>query len=448
MTMASAPPTNPFSSVGNNDDEYDDDNKDSSRNDKNDFDAFSLYASSSGDGGGGGVSSSGMPSLQSIQRQEQMMIMGQKQQQQQQQQPSFSILSSPDDALSGPMDNNAVTSNNNWPPPTPPALAAAAPDPTNNSHNEPSFLSNLLTCGIIPHLIPYFDVDTSDVYFRMKATFQYCLINDGFRNEVLYSVETTRNPGGEDEDDTGEEEEAGVELTHQQSKPAAKPSVEATTRTTVPTTPNPPSNIVRKIGPDLYGPTWITLTLVFFVAVTSNMSLYVHHYHQRQIELKNIVNEGGVAAEEEWEYDINQLLRATSILYSFSFGLPTVSYLLLRLMGGNNSNPAATNLGLADLICIYGYSLVPYLPVTWICIAPYNWVQWSVLGIATLLSGMLVLRNVVGSIILASNSRRGGADLGGGGMQGKSGGMIMCLVGCHLVFYFVLKLAFYHHHTA
>ena len=324
-------------------------------------------------------------------------------------------------------------------------------DPTNNSHNEPSFLSNLLTCGIIPHLIPYFDVDTSDIYFRMKATFQYCLVNDGFRNEVLYSVVNTRNPGGEDEDDNGEEEEeeeAGVELAHQQSKPAANPSVEAITRTTSPTTPNPPSNIVQKIGPDLYGPTWITLTLVFFVAVTSNMSLYVHHYHQRQIQLKNIVNEGGVAAEEEWEYDINQLLRATSILYSFSFGLPTVLYLLLRLLGGNNISPSITNLGLADLICIYGYSLVPYLPVTWICIAPYNWVQWSVLGIATLLSGMLVLRNVVGSIILASNSRRGGADLGGGGMQGKSGGMIMCLVGCHLVFYFVLKLAVYHHHTA
>ena len=66
------------------------------------------------------------------------------------------------------------------------------------------------------------------------------------------------------------------------------------------------------------------------------------------------------------------------------------------------------------------------------------------LGVATLLSGMLVLRNVVGSILASS---RGGANIGGGGMQGKSGGLIMCLVGCHLVFFVVVKLAFYHHHT-
>jgi hypothetical protein len=370
------------------------------------------------------------------------MIMRQQQQQQQLQQPSVASLPSPDD-LSGPMDNNyAVTAN--WPPPQ--ASAAAAPQSTtiNNSIHELSFLSNILTCGIIPHLIPYFDVDTSDIYFRMKATFQYCLVNDGFRNVVLY---------GEEGVDAGEEEEInGVEMAQHQSDTAnitaSKASAETNTQSTTP--PTTPSTITltttttqKKIGPDLYGPTWITLTLVFFVAVTSNMSLYVHHYHQRQIQLGNIVDEGGEAAEEEWEYDINQLLRATSILYSFSFGLPTVLYLLLRLLSsGNNSNGSL--IGLADLICLYGYSLVPYLPVTWICIAPYNWVQWSMLGVATLLSGMLVLRNVVGSILASS---RGGANIGGGGMQGKSGGLIMCLVGCHLVFFVVVKLAFYHHHT-
>jgi len=451
------PPSNPFSSVGNVDDDDDDDDDDyiidNVDNDdapsKNDFDAFSLYPSSSAEGGG--ASSSVMPSLQSIQRQEQMMILRQ-QQEQQQQQPSFVSLPSPDD-LSGPMNNNAAPgSTSNWPPPPAAATTSAAPAPlstTTTSIHEPSFLSNILTCGIIPHLMPYFDVDTSDVYFRMKATFQYCLVNDGFRNEVLYSIVNTSN--------TTDGEEEGVELAHRSETDAttatkkAAASAETTTTSSSSSTSNnasstiPPTTIIRKIGPDLYGPTWITLTLVFFVAVSSNMSLYIHHYHQRQIQLSNIVDEGGVAAEEEWDYDINQLLRATSILYSFSFGLPTVLYLLLRLMGGNSNN-SANNLGLADLICLYGYSLVPYLPVTWMCILPYNWVQWSILGIATLVSGMLVLRNVVGSIL--ESSRGGGGGLGGGGMQGKSGGLIMCLVGCHLVFFLVLKLSFYHHHTA
>ena len=183
-------------------------------------------------------------------------------------------------------------------------------------------------------------------------------------------------------------------------------------------------------GPDLYGPTWITMTLVFFLAVTSNMSLYFHHTGKQQ----SLVDEGGIAAEEEWDYDINQLLHATWILYSYSFGLPIGLYLIFRLMG-------IISFSVVDLICLYGYSLVAYIPTTWICVAPVSWLQWLSLCISTVISGMLVLRNVTGPIL-----ESGG---GGGGMgQGKSGGLIMAVIGCHFVFFLVMKLAFYHHvHT-
>lgn len=416
------------------------DNEDASSTDNN-FDAFSLYPSSSGDGGDS--SPSVMPSLQSIQRQEQMMIQ-QQQQQQRQQQPSFNHLPSPEE-LSGPIDYNtgtpAFTSSNDWPPPPANTARPVSTTDIHGNNNQQSFLSNIFTCGIIPNLRPYFDVDTCDIYLRMKATFQYCLINDGFRNEVLYAAPKL----GLENSSSGNHSSAG-EGEAEIPVPTAKATSSASSETTTTTTPNSSPTTQGKIGPDLYGPTWITLTLVFFVAVTSNMSLYLHHYHQQRQkqQLGTIVDEGGDAAEEEWEYDINQLLRATSILYSFSFGLPTILYLILRILGGGGGG-GDTNLGLADLICLYGYSLVPYLPVTWICILPYNWVQWSVLGVATLFSGMLVLRNVVGSILV--ESRRGGAVLGGAGVQGKSGGLIMCLVGCHLVFFLVMKLAFYHHQT-
>ena len=57
-----------------------------------------------------------------------------------------------------------------------------------------------------------------------------------------------------------------------------------------------------------------------------------------------------------------------------------------------------------------------------------------------MLSGMLVLRNVAGSILSSS----GGGGMGG--LQGKGGGMIMSIVGFHFVFFLVMKIAFYHHH--
>ena len=150
----------------------------------------------------------------------------------------------------------------------------------------------------------------------------------------------------------------------------------------------------------------------------------------------SIIDEGGEFAEEEWDYDINQLLHATWILYSFSFLLPMGFYFVFRLSG-------IYSLSMADLICLYGYSLVPFVPTSWICVAPVSWLQWVSLCISTVISGMLVLRNVTGPIL------ESGAAGGGGGMgQGKSGGLIMAVIGCHFVFFLVMKLVFYHHvHT-
>ena len=125
-------------------------------------------------------------------------------------------------------------------------------------------------------------------------------------------------------------------------------------------------------------------------------------------------------------------------------GLPTLLYFMLRLIGGGSSSGGNSNLGLVELICLYGYSLVPYLPMTWLCIVPYGWVQWLVLSVATVLSGMLVLRNVAGSILDTSGG--GGVGGGFGGLHGKKGGsLLMCIVGFHLIFLLVMKLAFYHH---
>ncbi|KAL7535195.1 hypothetical protein ACHAXR_010134 [Thalassiosira sp. AJA248-18] len=416
------PPSNPFSGSNGNGDDGDDNPT---------FDAFALGSPVAN------VTSSPMPSLQSIHQQEQM------QQQQQQQLPhqqlKFDSLPSPEE-LQGPM-NDTSNNNNNWPPAAAAATnnagynsqAAAASNynnannNNNNGNNNQSFLSRILTCGgicSIEVLRPYFDVDTADILVRMKGSLQYCMVNDGFRNEVLYSDNAMR---------LAYRETAAAAVEGGDNTAAGAGAGEATTKATASPPPlpalTPTSSSSSGKGPDLYGPIWITLTLVFFVAVTSNMSLYIHHHHQTKN--KSIVDEGGIAAEQEWDYDINQLLHATWILYSFSMGLPTMLYFVLRLVGVNN-------LGLAELICLYGYSLAPYLPVTWICIIPYGWVQWPLLAVATVLSGMLVLRNVVGPILDCNGG-------GGGGLQGKSGGLIMCLVACHFVFFLVMKVVFYHH---
>ena len=397
------------------------------------FDAFSLSQHSSD----ASSSSVAMPSLQSIQQQEIQM------QQQQQRIASPEELRGPitDDTSSSSklsrLNQNSTTwhqsssyNNNNHDTPnnTMSSSSSLSNNNQNNNNNNQSFLSKLASCtGGIDVLRPYFDIDTADIAVRMKGSLQYVLVMDGFRNEVLYSDnafrlayrDTTASTASSSTEGGGGDTPPPPALQTQQQQPTSSSSGK---------------------GPGLYGRIWITLTLVFFVAVTSNISLYIHHHHTTTSE-GSIVDEGGMAAEEEWDYDINQLLHAMWILYSFSLGLPTLLYFLLRIVIGSSSN---NNLGLVELICLYGYSLVPYLPVTWLCVVPYNWVQWFVLGVATMLSGMLVLRNVVGSIINSSSGGGGGGGMGG--FQGKGGGLIMCVIGFHFVFFLVMKLAFYHHH--
>ena len=402
----SSPPENPFSTTDG---------------DNNRFDAFQLSPDKSA------TNASLLPSLQSIQAAHQ-----QQQQQQQHSQPlQFDSFPSPDE-LQGSMSSSSQGNNNNndW---TPPSSSAANPNTyhqsqqnsnnTNNNDDDPlannsSFLPKFLTCGgalSIESLRPYFDVDTADIVLRMKSSIKYCIVPDGFRNEVLYSDNAMRLAYRE----TGEAAAAatsggGGDSGGRRSEAASSVG-------------NVGGGGGGGKGPDLYGPTWITMTLVFFLAVTSNMSLYFHHSSGKS---KSLVDEGGAAAEEEWDYDINQLLHATWILYSFSFLLPIGLYLMFRLMG-------ILSFSVVDLICLYGYSLVAYIPTTWICVAPISWLQWLSLCISTIISGMLVLRNVTGPILESSGD--------GGGGQGKSGGLIMAVIGCHFIFFLVMKLAFYHH---
>jgi len=406
------PPSNPFSG-GDKEDE-------GVR-----FDAFSLSPSNAN-------VSSPMPSLQSIQQQEQQQN-NQPPKSQPQELKFDNSLPSPLE-MSGPMNDttskSSTTSNISYTtqPLTTPNVNIN--NTSNNNQNNQSFLSKLVSCGglcSIQVLQPYFDIDTADVFVRIKGSIQYVLVMDGFRNEVLYSdnafrlaYRDTSGGSGSGEGDDG--------------KGDGSDDKAATTTTLPALQPQPTTTSSGKEGPDLYGPIWLTMTLVFFVAVTSNISLYIHHTKKNK---SIVIDEGGVAAEEEWDYDINQLLHATWILYSFTVGIPTLLYFLLRLVGSGSSS---SSLGLVELICLYGYSLVPYLPVAWFCIIPYSWVQWLFLTIATVLSGMLVLRNVAGSIISSST---GGMV---GGLQGKGGGMIMCVVGFHFVFFLVMKIAFYHHH--
>lgn len=160
------------------------------------------------------------------------------------------------------------------------------------------------------------------------------------------------------------------------------------------------------IRPDLYGPIWITMTLMFFLAVTSNTSKYLH-----------------TDSMKDFEYDIGHLTRALTTLTIYTFILPTMLFVMMRCIN--------VEFSLVELICIYGYSLVPFIPTTILCLVPSVYFELMFLVFATIMSLLLVVRNIAGPVVRKS------AQWGGP--------IVMCILACHFVFYWVLKLVFYRH---
>jgi len=226
-----------------------------------------------------------------------------------------------------------------------------------------SWWGSCMTCLTLDSYKAYFDVDADDIVKRIRGVFLHFYKPEHFRNNVLGPMKTT-------------------ELK----------------------------------GPDLYGPFWITMTLIFFIGVTANLHGYAH---------RNEV--------EEFDYDINHLLHASSILFSFAFGLPVILWLTTTCC---MSMPA---LHLVEWLCLYGYSLVPYMPAVVLSVIPFSIVAWITLGVATGASCLLVIRNVAPVLIAY-----GGSSQGGVGGQAKGPPIILVILGCHIVFLLVLKFRFYH----
>lgn len=143
--------------------------------------------------------------------------------------------------------------------------------------------------------------------------------------------------------------------------------------------------------------------------VTSNIHDYLH---------KNDI--------ENFDYDITHLLRAASVLCSFSFVIPVILWVTTQCLG-------IQALLLVEWVCLYGYSLVPFLPAVLLCIIPSGLVSWLLLGVATAISCLLVVRNAAAPL------------LSGDAGSAKAPPLILAISGTHFIFYFVLKFSFYHH---
>ena len=100
-------------------------------------------------------------------------------------------------------------------------------------------------------------------------------------------------------------------------------------------------------NPDLWGPFWVCATLIFLNALGSKYVNYLMHDD----------------ATGDFNFDVNRISYGVVMFYGYTFCVPLGLWCVLRCFGGVNT-------GLAALLCVYGYSLMVYIPMGLACLVP------------------------------------------------------------------------------
>lgn len=145
---------------------------------------------------------------------------------------------------------------------------------------------------------------------------------------------------------------------------------------------------ITKQKPDLYGPFWISITLIFTIAVSGNVANYLqhasNHYH--------------------WKYDFHLVSYAATAICVYVTLIPLALWGLLKWSSDitdldgleDGTTPTTT-----ELICVYGYSLFIYIPVSILWTIQVNWLQWLLVISAPLLSGSVLLLTLMPALRLS-----------------------------------------------
>jgi len=128
-------------------------------------------------------------------------------------------------------------------------------------------------------------------------------------------------------------------------------------------------------NPDAYGPFWISTSLIFSIAVTSHISSWLAAYY----------------LGTDWSYDFEKVVSSATLIYCFAGFVPLGMYFTFRQFGAIYS--------LISLVCLYGYSLLSFIPATALCIVPYAFTEWIAFLVAFGISSLFLIRNLAPTMV-------------------------------------------------
>ncbi|XP_046843401.1 protein YIPF1-like [Xenia sp. Carnegie-2017] len=121
-------------------------------------------------------------------------------------------------------------------------------------------------------------------------------------------------------------------------------------------------------NPDLYGPFWICVTLVVTIAITGNLASYLVH-----------------VGEHKWSYNFHKITLAAVAVFGYAWLVPIFVWAVLTWRG----NTAAYSF--LEIICVYGYSLSIFVPISILWVIPLELVRWILVVVGLCLSGAVLV---------------------------------------------------------
>jgi len=143
----------------------------------------------------------------------------------------------------------------------------------------------------------------------------------------------------------------------------------------------PPSYLKQHIGlnPDLYGPFWIVVTLIFSIAISGNVASYIQYAND----------------SHPWHYNFHLVSIAATTIIMYVCFVPLSLWAALKWFVRPTDPDLETESpytpSLLTLICVYGYSLAIYIPVSILWVIQLSLLQWLLVITATFLSGSVLV---------------------------------------------------------
>lgn len=168
--------------------------------------------------------------------------------------------------------------------------------------------------------------------------------------------------------------------------------------------------------PDLYGPFWICVTLIFTIAISGNVANYLQH----------------ASTKYHWKYDFHLVSYAATTICLYVTLIPMMLWGLLKYtsittdieeLEQENVTPGAL-----ELICIYGYSLFIYIPAAVLWSIQISFLQWLLVLVAAFISGSVLLLTLMPALRLSRHKLF----------------LMIGIVSCHLLLTAGFMLYFFH----